>query len=335
MKLLTPKTIKLTALATGMLTTTVAHAGTTWNMPMAYPASNYHSQNAMMFAEAVEKATGGKLKIRVHAGASLFKGDEIKRAVQTGQVFIGERLLSSHANDEPLFGTDSVPFLAPSFEEAALLWKAAKPIINQKIEEQNLKLLYSVPWPPQGLYTKKKTVAINDYKGLRTRGYNTITSAVTKSLGGDPVQIEYAELSQAIATGVVDSMISSGSSGYDAKIWESLNYYNDFQMWLPRNYVFVNVKEWNKLPKDVQETVEAIAKVTEYAATKEAQYLANWYLEQLRKNGMGILKPSAELSAELKKNTQALTDAYLKKTGETGKKIIAEYKKLRAEAGIK
>ena len=127
----------------------------TWDMPMAYPDSNFHSQNAKAFAECVAKGTDGDLEIVVHPGGSLFKGNEIKRAVQTGQAPIGERLLSAHENEEAVFGFDSVPFLATSFEASDQLWEAAKPTIEEILDEQNLVLLYSVPWPPQGLYTKK------------------------------------------------------------------------------------------------------------------------------------------------------------------------------------
>ena len=336
MKLLTTKTIKLTALATGMLaTTTVAHAGVTWDMPMAYPASNYHTQNAERFAAAIAKATNGELKIRIHAGGSLFKGNEILRAVQTGQAPIAERLLSAHANDEPLFATDSIPFLATSFKESALLWQALQPVINQKLKAKNLKLLYSTAWPPQGFYTKKAINKIGDFQGLRMRGYNTITSDVAVALKAEPLQIEAAELTQALATGVADSFISSGSTGNDIKAWEVLTHYNDFRAWLPRNYVFVNLKEWNKLPKSTRNIVEAIADVTQYAALTEAEKLTDWYMEQFRKNGMKVVKAPDALRNAMKDRTKHMLQKYLDKGGADAQKVIDNYNKLKAEAGLK
>ncbi|MCB1450300.1 MAG: C4-dicarboxylate ABC transporter substrate-binding protein, partial [Nitratireductor sp.] len=127
-----------------------------WDMPMAYPATNYHSENGVAFAKCVTDGTAGKLEIVVHPGGSLFSGNDIKRAVQTGQANIGERLLSAHANENPLFGVDSIPFLATSFDDSDKLWKAAKEAVSGALDEQNLVLVYSVPWPPQGFYFKKE-----------------------------------------------------------------------------------------------------------------------------------------------------------------------------------
>ncbi len=328
------KLFRSLAIATAVLASAQVVHAETWNMPTGYPESNYQTQNVHRFADAVTKATGGRLTIKVHSGGSLFKGNEIKRAIQTGQAYIGERILSAHANELPVLSTDSVPFLATSFEESALLWQAAKPIINEKLEQQNLKLLYSVAWPPQGFYTKKTIKKVDDFKGMRMRGYNTITSEIAASVGAEPVQIEYAELSQALATGIADSFVSSGSSGYDVKAWESLSDYNDFRAFLPRNYVIVNLKAWNKLPQDVRDTIEAIAKTVEHGANQEAQNLTNWYLDQFRARGMNVVTASPKLRAELQAKTKHLTDDYLTKTGADGKKIIAEYNRLKKEAGL-
>ena len=216
-------------------------------MPMAYPDSNFHSQNAKAFARCVAEGTGGELEIVTHAGGSLFKGNEIKRAVQTGQAPIGERLLSAHQNEEAVFGFDSVPFLASSYEASDKLWEAARPTIEQTLDEQNLVLLYAVPWPPQGLYTKKPLEAASDLQGVKFRSYNAATARMAELMGAVPVQIEEAELSQALATGVADSFISSGSTGYDRKVWEHMTHWYDVAAWLPRNMVFVNKDAWEGL----------------------------------------------------------------------------------------
>lgn len=327
-------TLKSLAFGAGLLALAGSANAVTWDMPTAYPESNYQTQNVHRFANAVTKATEGALTIKVHSGGSLFKGNEIKRAVQTGQVYIAERILSAHANELPILSTDSIPFIATSFEESQLLWQAAKPVIDKQLEKQNLKLLYAVPWPPQGFYTKRAVNKVDDFKGMRMRGYNTITSEVSVALGAEPLQIEYAELSQALATGVADSFVSSGSSGYDVKAWETLSHYNDFRAWLPRNYVIVNLKAWNKLPKNIRDIVEAIASVVEHGATEEAENLTNWYMDQFRQQGMNVVTASPELRAEMADRTKHLLDEYLAKSGEDGKQVIANYKKLKAQAGL-
>ncbi|MCY4428940.1 MAG: hypothetical protein OXC11_00905 [Rhodospirillales bacterium] len=220
-----------------MLSVEAAMAAERWDLPMAYADSNYHTQNGKRFAEAVGVCTGGELEIVVHGGGSLFKGNEIKRAVQTGQAPIGERLLSAHQNENPLFGFDSVPFMASSFEASDRLWRAARDRLTEVLAEQNLILLYAVPWPPQGLYFDRAITGIPDMAGIKFRTYNAATAKLAELAGMVPVQIEAAELSQALATGVAEAFVSSAATGYDRKVWEHLSHFYDVQGWLPRNSV--------------------------------------------------------------------------------------------------
>jgi TRAP-type C4-dicarboxylate transport system substrate-binding protein len=141
----------LGAVAVLGMTAGSAIAAEKWDMPMAYSATNFHSATGAAFAQCITTGTGGEIEVVTHPSGALFKGADIKRAVQTGQAPIGERLLSGHQNENALFGLDSIPFLATSFDDAANLWKVYKPVLSEILDEQNLVLLYSVPWPPQGL----------------------------------------------------------------------------------------------------------------------------------------------------------------------------------------
>ena len=247
------KTLMFAAAAAAMTLATSSAFAETWDMPMAYADSNFHTQNGKAFAEAVNVATGGELEIIVHGGGSLFKGNEIKRAVQTGQAPIGERLLSAHQNENAIFGFDSVPFLATSFADSDTLWEAARPTVEKVLLDQNLVLLYAVPWPPQGIYAKKALNSAADMQGVKFRAYNAATARLAELSGAVPAQIEAAELSQALATGVAESFVSSGSTGYDRKVWEQLSHFYDVNAWLPRNYVMVNKGAWDALDKSTQE----------------------------------------------------------------------------------
>jgi TRAP-type C4-dicarboxylate transport system substrate-binding protein len=295
---------------------------------MAYPDSNFHSQNAKAFAECVAKGTDGALEIVLHPGGSLFKGNEIKRAVQTGQAPIGERLLSAHQNEEAVFGFDSVPFLATSYDASDQLWEAAKPTIEKTLDEQNLVLLYSVPWPPQGLYTKKPLEAASDLQGVKFRAYNAATARMAELMGAVPVQIEEAELSQALATGVADSLISSGATGYDRKVWEHVTHWYDVAAWLPRNMVFANKDAWEAQDEATQQALRDCAAQAAKAGTAESARLNDWYKEQLAANGMSIQPPGDTLRADLEKIGQTMTDEWLEATGELGKKIVDAYKSM-------
>lgn len=197
---------------------TFLFASEKWDMPTPYPVANFHTVNIQKFAEDVDKLTGGKIKITVHPNASLFKMTEIKRAVQTGQVQIGEVIFSSLENEDPIMGIDSIPFLASGYDKAEKLWKVSRPLIEKKFESQGLKILFSVPWPPQGLYTKKDVNGIEDLKGLKLRSYNPTISRIAELVGAQPVTIQAAELAQALATGVVNAFISSSATGVDTKV---------------------------------------------------------------------------------------------------------------------
>jgi len=275
----------LSVIALSLFSIVNVNAAEKWDMPMAYSATNFHSQTGVMFADAVRIATGGEVDITVHPGGSLFKGNEIKKAIQTGQAPIGERILSAHQNESQIFGADSIPFLATSYKDSDKLWKHLRPVLEKELDEQGLVLLYGIPWPAQGLYFKKEVNSIADSKGVKFRSYNNATARLAELMGMLPVQVEAAELSQALATGVAESFVSSGSTGYDRKVWEHLTHFYEVNAWLPRNYVFVNKKAWNKLSKENQNIIRGVAMMTEAAGTARSEQLSGWYINQLAANG--------------------------------------------------
>ena len=317
----------LTAAAVAVATVSTAAAQTKWNLPAAYPATNYHTENLVWFAEEVKKATGGKLEITVHPGASLFKAPEIKRAVATGQAQMGEVLISIHENEDSIFGLDTIPFLASSYPDAMKLWEAQRAAVGKKLDSQNIMVLFAVPWGPQGIYAKKDLNTVADMKGLKFRAYNVGTTRIAELVGGQPVTVQAAELPQALATGTVNIFMTSGSTGYDSKAWETMSHFYDVQGWIPKNVTFVNKAAFNGLPKDQQEVILKLAKEAEARGWKIAPEKATWYNEQLTKNGMKVLAPGAELKDGLKKIGDQLTDDWLKKATEEGKAVVSAYRK--------
>src|SRR3954463_3845905 len=320
--------VKFLAAFAGVLAlTATASAQTKWNLPSAYPNDNPHVENLTAFAKDVSDATGGKLQIQIHAGASLFKGPEIKRAVATGQAQTGEILISILENERPIFGIDVVPFLATSFPEAMKLWLASKPLVEQKLAAQGIQVLFTVPWGPQGVYAKKDINSIEDMKGLKWRGYKVGTPRIGELGGAQAVTIQAAELPQALATGVVNAFMSSGATGYDSKVWESLTHFYDTQAWIPKNVTFVNKAAFDALDKPTQEAVLKAARTAEERGWETAQEKTKWYVDQMTAKGMKIQPPSAELKAGLQKVGEQLTQDWLKKAGPDGQAIIDSYKK--------
>ena len=82
-------------------------------------------------------------------------------------------------------------------------------------------LLYSVAWPPQGIYVEEGAKFGRRHEGREMARLHPATSRIAELVGAQPVTIQPAELSQAMATGVIDSYMSSGSTGYDTKTYEA------------------------------------------------------------------------------------------------------------------
>ena len=320
------KTILVAAAAAGLVLSATAAQAEKWDMPMAYAATNFHSEMGVVFADKVRDYSGGKIDITVHPGGSLFKGGEIKRAVQTGQAPIGERFMSAHANEAPLLGWDNLPFLATTYEDNNKLWDAARDKVNAQLDSLNLVALYTCPWPGQGFYFNKAVASSADTKGVKFRSYNAATATFAKELGMIPVQIEAAELSQALATGVAESFISSGSTGYDRKVWEHLSHYYKVNAWLPRNYVIVNKGVWNGLDAGTRSAVQKAADETGAACAAKSAELADWYFEQLESNGMKVEDAGPAFLQELQAIGAKMQSDWLASVGSDGQAIIDAYK---------
>ena len=308
----------------------VANAQTKWDMPTGYAPGNFHTENVRQFAADIEKETGGTLKITVHDAGSLFKQNEIKRAVQSGQAQIGEFLLPALANEDAMYGIDSVPFLADSYTDAMKLWKVSRSAIEQRMGKQGLKVLYGVAWPPQGVYSKKALNSAADLKGVKWRAYSPQTNRIGELLGAQPATIQAAELAQALSTGVVEAHMTSGATGVDIKVWDSMGkgaYYYDAQAWLPKNLVVVSQKAFDALDKPSQAAVLKAAAEAETRGWKVSEAKNKDTLDTMAKNGMNVVPPSAALKADLKKIGAQMLVEWEKNAGADAKAVLDAYRK--------
>ena len=297
-----------------------------WDMALAYGAGNFHSANAAEFAKNVSEKSGGKLTIVTHPGGSLFKGGEIFRAVRTGQAQIGERFMSALGKEDPLLEVDSQPFLATSYSDAMKLYKASKPGIIKGLEEKGLVFLYAVPWPAQGLYSKKEINSVADLKGLKFRAYNSATIRIAELTGMAPTKIEAAEISQAFSTGAVESMITSPTTGKNSKIWENgVKYFYDIAAWFPKNMVIVHRGAWNKLDSATQELVMKEAAVAErkgWDLSKKGNVADK---KALADAGMQVGKVNSELQKHFQEVGATMAEEWKKKAGSRGASVLAAY----------
>lgn len=311
----------------GATLATGAFAQTQWDLPTGYAASSFQTENVQQFATEVAQATGGKLKIVLHPNGSLYKANEIKRAVQSGQTQAGEFILSGAANENPLFGVDSIPFLADSYPAAKRLAEASRPTIDKLLGSQGMKLLFVSPWPGQSLYSSKPVESIADLKGTKMRAYNPATSRIAQLAGAQPTTIQLAELSQALATGTVENFLTSSASGVEMKLHESVKYFYGVNAWLPKNAVVVNRKAFDALDKPTQDAVLKAAAAAEARGWATSERKNDEYLKELAAKGMKVAAPSEALARELRKIGNTMTAEWLKQAGAEGQAIIDAYSK--------
>jgi TRAP-type C4-dicarboxylate transport system substrate-binding protein len=314
--------------ASAVLTAVPAYAQLKWTLPSAYPADNFHTQNLEAFAKDVAQVTDGKLAIRVYPNASLFPASAIKSAVRVGQVQIGETLISLHENEDPIFGIDVLPFLATSYDEARKLWTASKPSIARTFAAHGLMVLFAVPWPPQGIFANQEINQIGDLKGLSWRVYNSGTKRIAQIVEAYPVTIQAADLRQALATGLINALMTSAATGYDVKVWERMGYFYDTRAWIPKNVTLVNKAAFDQLDKPMQDAVLRVAAAAEARGWWWSQDKTKWYTEQLAAHGMKVLPASVALKTGLQEIGERLTGEWLMRAGADGLAIIDAYRRL-------
>jgi TRAP-type transport system periplasmic protein len=304
-----------------------ASAQQKWDLPTGYAVGSFQTQNVQRFADDVDKATAGKLKITLHPNGSLFKANEIKRAVQTGQVQVGEFIISGAANENPIFGVDSIPFLASSYEEAKKLHTASQPMVEKHLATQGIKVLFVSPWPGQSLYSLKPIASAKDIAGSKMRAYNPATSRIAQLLKAQPTTIQLAELGQALATGTVENFLTSSASGVENKLYEQVKYFYSVNAWLPKNVIVVNQKAFDALDKATQTAVMSAAAEAETRGWVTSQQKDEEFIKELVAKGVKVSPPSDALRKELQTIGETMTQEWIKSSGADGQAIITAYRK--------
>lgn len=303
-----------------------AQAAERWNMSVEQPDGNFITTVAKEFAQDVEKASNGELLIRVHANSVLFKRPEVKRAVQTGQVQVGDVLMSVLGNEDPIFEIDSVPFLVRNYEQAQALWDASRPAVEERLAKQGIKLLYAMPWSPQSIFTKTPIASMDDFKGMKFRAYNPATSRMTELMGAVPTVIQTGEIPQAFSTGMINGMLTSPTTGVDSQAWDFSSYYYDVKAFIPKNFVIVNARAFARLPEATQAAVLAAAERAEKRGWAIAQEKTSELVKTLADNGMQVSEQApAAVESGFEQIGQSMTDEWLKRAGADGKAILDTY----------
>ena len=318
--------LKLALLAAATAFTSPAMAQIKWDMPTPYSDGTFQTKNVRDFVADIAKSTSDKIQITVHSNASLVKMPEMRRAVATGQVQIGELLVSVLGNEDTMFAFDSNPGLATSYPEARKLYSAARKQLEVRLEKSGLMLLYSVAWPPQAIYTKKPIEKLADLKGAKFRSFNPSTARFADLIGASPVTIQVPEIAQAFRTGVLDAMITSGATGVDSQAWDYLSHYYDVQAFLPQNVVIVNKGAFDGLPAEIRTAITAAAARAEDRGWKISEELNETYKKTLAEKGIKVLPPTDAMKAELKAIGETMATEWAKKTGADGDAVLKAYR---------
>jgi TRAP-type transport system periplasmic protein len=301
------------------------HAQTSWKLATGYRAESFHTQNIQQFSRDVESATRGDLLIQVFPNNTLVKLADISAAVQQGKAEAGETIMTSMVKEIPLAGADSVPFVVNSYKDAQRLWKLQRPGLEKHFAERGMKLLYAVPWPPQGLHSNKPVRGPTDFRGTQMRTYNQTTMRIAEMLGAKPVDVAMVDVGKALAEGRMDNMITSALTGVENKVWGPIKYYYEINAWFPKNAVFVNSKAFEALKPETRAAVLKAASEAETRGWQASQALATSATEELRVNGVKVERIPPELDQEIKRMGEKFSREWIRSVGNEANDIFVPY----------
>ncbi|WP_067337762.1 TRAP transporter substrate-binding protein [Stappia indica] len=232
-----------------------ALAATQWTMASGYPETSFFTKNIRQFIAAVEERTKGELKIDLRSHDSLIKLDNIKRAVQSGQVQIGEIRMGVYGNEQEMFNLDNIPGVVPTFDKSWKLMEAQKPFYDEWFGRNGMRVITYVAWPGQGFFTAEPINSLDDLKGVKLRIYSQQTQVMGEKLGTQAIILPFAEVPQAFATGMIEALWTSAQSGTDVQVWDYLDVFTYTGTMHNKNAVIVNERALRALPEDIRKIV--------------------------------------------------------------------------------
>ena len=317
-----------TLAATALSAPLVARAQTRWVMATAYPDGNYHTQNIRQFIQEIEQGTNGRIAVQLHSNASLLPMPQIKRAVQTGQIQMGEILLASYGNEDPFFEIDFIPFLADTWPRAAALDQVSLPIIRARLDRQGVTMLYTANWPSQGFWTQREISRVEDLRGTRFRAQTAVLARMAELLGASPVTVQQAEVPQAFSAGIVNVMVTSAQTGVDTSAWDYTRYAYFVGFTLVRNAILVNSRIFNGLDDATKGVFRTAAERAAARGPGLAQESERTMTARLRQQGMILPEASAELLAGLRAIGERQTQDWAQRAGPEGQQMLERYRAL-------
>lgn len=305
------KSLAVAALASATaLGIPTAQAETTWTMASGYPESSFFTQNIRLFIKEIEEKTNGKLKIDLRSSDSLIKHDAIKRAVQSGQVQIGEIRFGVYGNEAAMYNLDNIPGVASDYDKAYELMKAQRPFWDEMFKKNGMRVLTYVAWPGQGFYTKEPVKSLADLKGQKLRIYSKQTQIMGEKLGMEALILPFAEVPQAFSTGMIQALWTSAQTGTDVQAWDYVKHFTYTGTMHNKNGIIVNERAFRQLD-------EATRKIVIEAGERATD--RGWELSK---------KASSEREQILKDHGMIVTQApkdIMDRIDEIGKEMVADW----------
>jgi TRAP-type transport system periplasmic protein len=301
------------------------NAQTTWRLASGYSDTSFHTINLREFASDVTRLSDGKFKVDVRSNNSLLKLADIRTAVGSGTVEAGELILTGISKEFPLAGADAVPFVVNSMNDAKRLWDLQRVALEKQLGAKGLVLLYSVPWPSQGLYATRPIVRKVDFSGSKMRTYNATTSRIAEMLGASGVDVPMVQVADALASGKMDSMISSAVTGVENKVWTHLKYFYEINAWTPKNAVIVNAAAFAKLSSVEQKALRDAAKIAEERGWKMSRAAAQDAVQTLRANGVKVESMPPNLEREFTRLGERFSREWIREAGAQASELFTSF----------
>ncbi|WP_281993202.1 TRAP transporter substrate-binding protein [Sulfitobacter geojensis] len=292
------KALTASAVALGTLAGS-AFAETNWVMATGYPEDSFFTQNIRMFIEEVEAASNGELKIDLRSNGELIKLDTIRRAVQSGQIQIGEIRFGVYGNESPMYTLDSLPNVASDYEAAERLMQAQKPWFDKVFGEAGMQVISYAPWPGQGFYTKFEVTDGSEFDGVKLRIYSPATQRMGELLGFQATILPFAEIPQAFSTGLIEALFTSGQTGTDIQAWDYVSHFTYTGSMHNKNAIIVNARALSGLDEELQAEILAAGERATTRAWEMSRAATDGKRQELADAGIVTSDASPELQAKL------------------------------------
>ena len=323
------KILKALAAAVTVAGLSTAAAATSWTMVSGYPEESFLTKNIRQFIAEVEKETKGELKIDLRSNDTLIKHDAIKRAVQAGQVPIGEIRLGVYGNESPMYILDSLPNIAANYEEATLLMEAGKPFFDKLFGKNGMRIITYVAWPGQGFYTKTPASTPADFKGKKLRIYSAATQKMGDMLGFQSTILPFAEVPQAFSTGLIEALFTSAQTGTDTQAWDNVKYFTYSGTMHNKNAIIVNERAFRALGKDIQKVVLDAGERATKRGWEMSKKANDEKIETLKANGMVVTEASPAIQEALQKVGKTMMQEWSNTAAPEERAVLEAYLKLK------